>query len=104
MNEEQTPSYLVGIGDLEASFGFVANQHVIEDKLVLLLSIDSTALGGVLLLPDGQVLADAMLFKDGADIVGVNGWNASLSQKLVRDALRAVIRVSPSDVYADFLY
>lgn len=56
------------------------------------------------MLPDREVLADAVLLKDAADVVNVDGGDAGLSDELVRDAARVGLGVPLRDVNAHLLH
>ena len=55
------------------------------------------------MLPDGEVLTDAVLLKDAADVINVDGWDAGLSNQLVGDATRVGLGVTLCYVNAHLL-
>ena len=94
---------LVVVGDLESCLCLAANQYIVEDKAVLIFSINTATLHCVTVLPDAEVFTDVMLLKDGANVCYFNSWNTCLSYQLVRYAIWMVIRITTCDVNGKLL-
>lgn len=76
-----------------------------KDKLVLILPKDSSSVQLQLMgvEKDAEVLDDAVLLKDGAQVRQVDARNAGFGHHLVRDALGVVGRVTVGDLYGEVL-
>ena len=57
----------------------------------------------VRVLPDAEVLDDAMLLEDGSDVGDVDGLWTGLSDETVGNSGGVILRVAPCDVYSDLL-
>lgn len=57
------------------------------------------------MLPQGQILDDPVLLKDGPDIIHIDGGSAGLGNDSVGDSVRVVIWWVPvCDIYGQLLY
>ena len=57
----------------------------------------------VRVLPDTEILDDAMFLEDRTDVGDVDGLLARLGDESVRHSSRVILRVTSCDVYCDLL-